>query len=84
MKQAAGACLDVTSQLNYLTNKFSHSYGGQSKQKAWQFCFSAEVVLSIQGHIRNNTYVYADVRYQQSFKGSKEGVQFNVGIKANF
>ena len=40
--------------------------------------------LGIQGHIRNNTYVYADARYQRSFKGNKEGAQFNVGIKASF
>ena len=40
--------------------------------------------LGIQGHIRNNTYIYADARYQRSFKGNKEGAQFNVGIKASF
>ncbi len=184
----AGAYLDVVSQVNHLTNKFSDSYGGNSKQKGWQFGLSAEVGkpvadlggwkfepqaqlsylhtryddftdrysnidglnasqlrgrlglrvykdfmvdnkaaqyygivnvhhdflkaksvtlhdrvgmgsasvresydrtfgevgLGIQGHIRNNTYVYADARYQRSFKGNKEGAQFNVGIKASF
>ena len=184
----AGAYLDVVSQVNHLTNKFSDSYGGNSKQKGWQFGLSAEVGkpvadlggwkfepqaqlsylhtryddftdrysnidglnasqlrgrlglrvykdfkvdnkaaqyygivnvhhdflkaksitlhdrvgtgsasvresydrtfgevgLGIQGHIRNNTYVYADARYQRSFKGNKQGAQFNVGIKASF
>lgn len=183
-----GAYLDVVSQVNHLTNKFSDSYGGRSKQKGWQFGLSAEVGkpvaeldgwkfepqaqlsylntrydgftdrysnadglnadqlrgrlglrvyknymvenkaaqyygivnvqhdflkakaitlhdrvgmgsasvresydrtfgelgLGIQGHIRNNTYVYADARYQRSFKGNKEGAEFNVGIKADF
>ena len=43
-----------------------------------------EVGLGIQGQIKNSTHVYADVRYQRSFKGNKEGAQFNVGIKASF
>ena len=38
--------------------------------------------LGIQGQIRDNTYIYADARYQRSFKGNKKGTQFNAGIKA--
>ena len=57
--------------------------GSASVRESYDRTFG-EVGLGIQGQIRNNTYVYADARYQRSFKGNKEGAQLNVGIKASF
>ena len=57
--------------------------GSASVRESYDRTFG-EVGLGIQGQIRNNTYVYADARYQRSFKGNKESAQFNVGIKASF
>jgi autotransporter family porin len=43
-----------------------------------------EVGAGIQGSVSQSTDIYADARYQRSFKGDKEGAQFNVGVKMKF
>ncbi|TDR28908.1 autotransporter outer membrane beta-barrel domain-containing protein [Hydromonas duriensis] len=43
-----------------------------------------EIGGGIQGSLSKSTDMYADARYQRSFNGNKEGVQFNIGVKAKF
>ena len=45
---------------------------------------SWEVGAGIQGQVGKNTYLYADARYERSFKGNKEAGQINLGVKASF
>ena len=43
-----------------------------------------EIGAGIQGQVAKTTFLYADARYQQSFKGNKNGASFNFGVKFNF
>jgi outer membrane autotransporter protein len=45
---------------------------------------SAEIGAGIQGNVSKSATLYADARYQHSFKGNKEGAQINAGVKVNF
>jgi len=45
---------------------------------------SWEIGAGIQGQVGKNTYLYADARYERSFKGNKEAGKINFGVKASF
>ena len=45
---------------------------------------SWELGAGIQGQVGKNTYLYADARYERSFKGNKEAGKVNFGVKASF
>ena len=55
---------------SHVTENFDRTYG--------------EIGAGIQGSVSKSTDIYADARYQRSFKGEKEGAQFNVGVKVSF
>jgi outer membrane autotransporter protein len=44
----------------------------------------AEIGAGIQGGVGQSTDIYADARYQRSFRDDKEAAQFNVGVKMKF
>lgn len=45
---------------------------------------SAELGLGVQGKVGKSTYLYADARYERSFKGNRDSSKFNVGLKSHF
>ncbi len=55
---------------SHVTENFDRTYG--------------EIGAGIQGSVSKSTDIYADARYQRSFKGEKESAQFNVGVKVSF
>lgn len=61
---------NVGTNVENIGESFDRSYG--------------EVGAGIQGNFNATTQAYADMRYQRSFNGNKEGAQFNLGVKVKF